>query len=102
MRNCINTPTPKLHLFVCVNDRTQRAVNMASCAPEVTMETVKRVKLWILQNGLMHDVLITKTGCLGICPQDGGMMVIYPKGRWITGIKTAEEIIAVIQEELSL
>ena len=95
-----NSPNPKLHLFVCVNDRTKRSPDMVSCAPEVTQETVKQVKLWILQNGLVHDVLITKTGCLGICPREGGMMVVYPRGRWITGIKSAEDIIVIIQEEL--
>ena len=101
MQTLSNPPRPKLHLFVCINDRTRRAPDMASCAPEVTAETVKQVKLWILQNGLVHDVLITKSGCLGICPQEGGIMVLYPKGKWVTGIKGADDIIAVIQEELA-
>ncbi|MBT4446031.1 (2Fe-2S) ferredoxin domain-containing protein [archaeon] len=100
MQNLPNAPKPKLHVFVCVNDRTQRRPGMPSCAPSITMETVKQVKYWIMQQGLTHKVLITKTGCLGICPKNGAVLVIYPMQRWVTEIKSADDIVSVIKEEL--
>ena len=99
MKNLSNAPTPKLHVFVCINDRTNSKPDMASCAPLITAETVKQVKQWVMQQGLMHHVLITKTGCLGICPKQGGMLVVYPEGRWVTEINNAEDIKRIIKEE---
>ena len=100
MQNLQNSPRPKLHVFVCVNDRTQRRTDMASCGPTITTETVKQVKHWIMQNGLTHQVLITKTGCLGVCPKKGGVAVIYPSQRWVTEIQDARDVVQVIKEEL--
>ncbi len=100
MKNLSNVPKPKLHVFVCINDRTESKPGMASCGPTITTEIVKEVKVWIMQQGLMHDVLITKTGCLGICPNQGGVLVVYPSGRWVTEIQNASDLKKVIEEEL--
>ncbi len=44
----INFPKPKLHLFVCVNDRTGMPGNQTpSCGPRIKPEDVKKVKEWI-------------------------------------------------------
>ena len=102
MKNLANYPTPKLHVFVCINDRTSSKSGMASCGPELTAEVVKDVKQWIMSQGLMHQVLITKTGCLGICPNKGGVLVVYPSGRWVTEIQSASDIAKVIKEEVKL
>jgi (2Fe-2S) ferredoxin len=101
-----NPPSPFLHVFVCINDRTLRAKDVPSCGPSITKETVKEVKYWIMQNNLIHEVLITKTGCLGICPKDGGIIVIYGsqsktnKGVWYTNIQSKHDIIAAIKQQL--
>jgi (2Fe-2S) ferredoxin len=101
MHNLINPPSPKLHVFVCINDRTTTRPDMTSCAPTITKDTIKKVKYWIIEQGLTHQILITKTYCLGICPKSGGVMVVYPQGRWVTQIKSAEDIKQVISEEIN-
>jgi len=56
----------------------------------------------------MFKILITKTKCLGICPKDGGIMVIYKNsqesksnGIWYTNISDEEDIIQAIKNELN-
>lgn len=94
-------PKPKLHLFVCVNDRTGMPGNQTpSCGPRIKAEDVKKVKEWILAQGLTSRVYCTKAQCLGFCNAEGSVAVIYPKGRFVKGIKSAEDLKEIIREEL--
>ena len=104
MKLLSNPPKPFLHVFVCINDRSNRNSNLPSCAPEIDQNTVRNVKAWIIQNQLIHKVLITKTKCLGICPENGGVMVIYKKnkqnGIWYNNIQDENDIVQAIKQEL--
>ncbi len=93
--------TPKLHVFVCTNDRTRIPGNtMPSCGPAITFEEVNEVKKWIAESGLVHAVYCTHAKCLGYCNSTGGVVCIYPAGRFFRGVKNAEEIKSIIQDEL--
>lgn len=95
----IQFPKPKVHLFVCVNDRTDR-LDKPSCAPRITGDDVREVKRWILEKGLTTEVYCTKAKCLGFCNSQGSVAVVYPKGRFVKGIQTKEDLKQIIREEL--
>ena len=95
----INFSKPKLHLFVCVNDRTTKP----SCNQYIFEENYKEVKRWIIEKGWSSIVYCTKTGCLGFCPSEnnpGGVAVIYPSGRFVKNIHNVDEIKHLVIEEL--
>ncbi len=95
-------PKPKLHFFICINDRTANpGNNTPSCGPRITPEMVKEVKKWLAQQGLASKVYCTKVKCLGFCNSDGGVACVYPKGKFVKGLRSIEDIKVFIQEELS-
>ena len=97
----INFPKPKLHLFVCVNDRTGMPGNQTpSCGPRIKPADVKKVKEWIRAQGLTSRVYCTKAQCLGFCNAESSVAVLYPKGRFVKGIQSAEDLKELIREEL--
>ena len=97
----IQFPKPKLHIFVCVNDRTEIQGNTTpSCGPRIKAEDVKEIKLWLREKGWTTQVYCTKAKCLGFCDPDGSVAVVYPKGRFIKGIQSVEDLKQIILEEL--
>ena len=96
----IHHAAPRLHFFVCVNDRTAIPDSIKpSCGPTITPEMVKEVKLWVRLQGWTNEVYVTKVHCLGFCNPDGGVACAYPKGRFVKGIKSVEDIKRFILEE---
>lgn len=97
----IQFPKPKLHLFVCVNDRTGIPDNTKpSCGPRITPEDVKEVKRWIQANGWTTQVYCTKALCLGFCNAEGSCAVVYPEGMFVKGIKNIKDIKELVTEEV--
>lgn|SRR3989338_4460749 len=91
---------PKMHVFVCVNDRTVIDGNVKpSCGPTITKEQVKEVKQWILEQGLVNQVYCTATHCMGFCSKDGGNACAWPKGNYVKGLQNAEDIKKFLKEE---
>jgi len=98
--NDISNATPALHVFVCVNDRTNSTDTKPSCGPTITPEMVKEVKLWVRQQGWTSRVYVTKAQCLGFCNPEGGVACAYPKGRFVKGLQSVEDIKNFVQEEV--
>lgn len=93
-------PKPKVHVFICVNDRTGIPGNTTpSCGPRITREDVKAVKRWIQEQGWMTEVYCTKAQCLGFCNPEGSCAVVYPRGRFVKGIQNKEDIQQLVKEE---
>jgi predicted metal-binding protein len=95
----IQFPKPKVHLFVCTNERTPDHPT-PSCSPRITKENVKEVKQWIREQGLTMQVYCTKAKCLGFCNKESSVACIYPKGRFIKGIQNIEDLKKIILEEI--
>ncbi len=93
-------PKPKVHLFVCVNDRTGTQSDKPSCGPRIKPDDVKKVKEWIRSEGLTTQVYCTKAQCLGFCNPEGSVAVVYPRGRFVKGIRDVEDLKKLIREEL--
>ena len=91
---------PKMHLFVCCNDRSNIAGNTTpSCSPRVTEQDVKDLKLWIRAQGYTNDIFCTKTKCLGFCNESASVICIWPQGKFIK-VQNKEEIKQAILKEI--
>lgn len=91
----------KLHIFVCTNDRNPLLGNtMPSCGPRITDADVKMLKEWIRSLGLASSVFCTKTKCLGFCNEEGGVIALYPKGKFYKGFQNGEEIKKFLEKEM--
>jgi len=77
---------PKRHVFVCTNRRAEDA-QMPSCAPNGGMDVLDAFLKERAMLGLFRSVYITQSLCLGICPEKGGTVVIYPDGVWYVGVR---------------
>lgn len=96
----IRFPKPKLHLFVCINDRSKHSGNTKpSCGPRITAEDVKEIKLWLQAQGLTTQVYCTKAQCLGFCTEEGSVVALYPQGRFFI-VQNKNEIKDLIQKEI--
>ncbi len=92
---------PAMHIFICVNDRSAKLNNtMPSCAPTITSEMVKEVKEWIRAQGWTSMIYCTKASCLGFCNPDGGVICIWPQGKFFKGLKSVTDIKEVILAEV--
>lgn len=96
----ISFPKPKIHLFVCINDRTGTHSDKPSCGPRIRAEDVAEVKQWIRNEGLTTMVYCTKAQCLGFCNEESSVACVYPSGRFVKGIQNKEDLKEIVKEEL--
>jgi (2Fe-2S) ferredoxin len=79
---------PKLHLFVCQNDRP--SAGRPSCAARGSAEVLAALQRAVGSDpALWGQVAVTPCGCLGPC-FDGPAMVVYPGGVWYAGVTPAD------------
>ncbi|MBI2573744.1 (2Fe-2S) ferredoxin domain-containing protein [Candidatus Woesearchaeota archaeon] len=91
---------PRMHVFICVNDRTGQPNDpKPSCGPTISTEMYKEVKQWTRTQGWTNQVYVTKVSCLGFCNPEGGVMCVWPQGRFVKGIQTVDDMKKVISEE---
>ncbi len=95
----INFPRPKLHLFICINERPKEH-STPSCSPRITSESVTELKRWISEQGLASIVYCTKAKCLGFCDRKSSVGVIYPQGIFFK-YQTIEELKELILEKIN-
>lgn len=95
-------PKPKLHLFMCINDRTTiPGSEKSSCGPRIGHEQVKELKQWLREEGLTMEVFCTKAQCLGFCNPDSSVAVLYPKGIFVK-YQTIDELKELILREVKI
>jgi (2Fe-2S) ferredoxin len=88
---------PKLHLFVCQNDRPEGG--HPSCGARGAAAV-----LGALQRAVGSDlelsgrVALTPCGCLGPC-FDGPTLVVYPDAVWYAGV-TASDVAEIVEQHL--
>jgi hypothetical protein len=69
-------PSPKLHLFVCANQREGSPLGPGcGAAGEALYEALKRE---VFARGEVTTTWVTKTHCLGICPAQGATVARFP------------------------
>lgn len=86
---------PKHHIFVCTScrpDGTQKGF----CAAQGARGLVGAFMEEIDDRELSGEVMLTNTGCFGICDK-GPVAVVYPEGVWYGGLD--EDAVERIVEE---
>ena len=75
----------KHHIFVCSSSRAnglQRGMCFSKDAVKIVMKFMAEVD----ERDLTNEVMVTNTGCLGVCGK-GPVIVVYPEGTWYGNVK---------------
>lgn len=87
--------SPKYHVFVCTSCRTN-GTQKGLCFSKGSVDIVAKFMEEIEDRDLSGDVMITNTGCFGICSR-GPIAVVYPEGTWY-GNLTPEAVEKIAEE----
>ncbi|TYQ16489.1 UNVERIFIED_CONTAM: (2Fe-2S) ferredoxin [Acetivibrio alkalicellulosi] len=84
---------PKYHVFVCSSSRIN-GQQKGYCYSKESVDVVQRFIEEIEGRELTDEVMITNTGCFGICNL-GPIVVVYPEGVWYKEVTVddVEEIV---------
>ncbi len=76
---------PRLQVLVCVNRREEGSPLGPGCGA-FGERVADPLKQHVLSLGLAREVWITRTHCLGLCPEVGTAVALYPKHRIYTEV----------------
>ncbi|MDF2613430.1 MAG: ferredoxin [Clostridia bacterium] len=88
---------PKYHLFVCTSCRIN-GVQKGFCYGKDAVGIVQRFMEEIDDRDLSSEVMITNTGCFGICDK-GPIVVVYPEGTWYGNV-TPDDVEEIVESHL--
>lgn len=80
---------PKYHIFVCSSSRIN-GEQKGFCFQKGAVEIVNNFIEEIQERELEGEVMVTNTGCFGICSK-GPIVVVYPEGVWYESV-TPEDV----------
>ena len=86
---------PKYHAFVCTSCRIN-GVQKGFCHTKGSVNLVQRFMEEIDENDLSSDVLVTNTGCFGICDK-GPVVVVYPEATWYGNV-TEDDVADIVKQ----
>lgn len=72
--------SPKYHIFICTSCRIN-GQQRGFCHSKEAVKIVERFMEEVEDRDLSSEVMITNTGCFGICDK-GPIAVVYPEGVW--------------------
>ncbi len=87
----------KYHVFVCTSCRVN-GQQKGLCFSKDSVDVVQKFMEAIEENELFGEVMITNTGCFGICDK-GPVAVVYPEGVWY-GNLTDESVERIVDQHL--
>lgn len=89
--------SPKYHIFVCTSCRIN-GQQKGFCYSKESVEVIQRFMEEIDDRDLSSEVMVTNTGCFGICDK-GAIVVIYPEGVWYGSVKP-EDVERIVEEHI--
>lgn len=89
---------PKHHIFVCSSARLT-GENKGFCLQQNSKEIIAALVEEIQDRDLESDVMVTNTGCVGLCTK-GPVVMIYPEQIWYGNVSVddVEEIMECLEE----
>lgn len=89
---------PKHHIFVCVSSRLNGEIK-GVCAQKDGLELIQTFAEEVQDRELDSEVMVTSTGCLGLCTM-GPVVMIYPDKIWYGKVEVddVEEIMDALEE----
>lgn len=90
---------PKYHIFVCTSSRLT-GENKGFCVQQKGKDIIQAFVEEVQERDLDSDVLVTNTGCLGLCTM-GPVVMIYPEQIWYgkVTVEDVEEIMDALEDE---
>ncbi|MBC2581477.1 2Fe-2S ferredoxin [Clostridium sp. DJ247] len=88
---------PKHHIFVCTSCRPN-GKQQGFCHSQKAVDIVNEFMEEIDSRDLSGDVMLTNTGCFGICSQ-GPIVVVYPEGVWY-GAVTSDDVEEIMDKHI--
>lgn len=89
--------SPKYHIFVCTSCRIN-GVQKGFCFSKDSVDIVQKFMEEVNDRDLSGEVMITNTGCFGICDK-GPVAVVYPEGVWY-GNLTEEDVETIMDRHI--
>ena len=89
--------TPKYHVFICTSCRVN-GTQKGFCYGKGSVDLVQRFMEEIDERDLSGDVMVTNTGCFGICDK-GPIVVVYPEGTWYGNV-TEDDVAEIVEQHL--
>lgn len=87
----------KHHIFVCTSCRIN-GQQKGFCYSKGSVALIETLISEINDRDLSGDVMVTNTGCFGICAQ-GPIVVVYPEGVWYGNV-TEEDIEEIVESHI--
>lgn len=88
---------PKYHVFVCSSSRIN-GQQRGFCVNKDSVEIVQNFMMELEETGLSSEVMVTNTGCFGICDK-GPIVVVYPEGVWYGNV-TPDDVEEIVESHL--
>jgi (2Fe-2S) ferredoxin len=88
----------KHHIFICTSCR-MNGQQKGMCYSKASVDIVQKFIEEIEELDLSGEVMITNTGCFGICDK-GPIVVVYPEGVWYGDI-TEEDVDKIVQQHIA-
>ncbi|HWQ78227.1 MAG TPA: 2Fe-2S ferredoxin [Anaerovoracaceae bacterium] len=86
--------TPKYHVFVCASARPEGSKGF--CHQKGAVSLIRKFMEEIDDRELSNDVMVTSTGCFGICAK-GPVVLVYPEGTWYGNV-TPDDVERIVEE----
>ncbi|WP_010074634.1 2Fe-2S ferredoxin [Clostridium cellulovorans] len=87
----------KHHIFVCTSCRIN-GQQKGFCFSKDSVGVVEAFIEEINDRDLSSEVMITNTGCFGICAQ-GPVVVVYPEGVWYGNV-TEDDVAEIVESHI--
>lgn len=87
----------KHHIFICTSCRIN-GQQKGLCYSKDSVDIVQKFLEEIEDCDLASEVMITNTGCFGIC-EKGPIAVVYPEGIWY-GNLTEEDVEKIVEQHI--
>lgn len=88
---------PKHHIFVCTSTRIN-GTQKGFCHSKDAIEIISNFMEEIEDRGLGGDVVVSSTGCLGLC-EKGPIVIVYPENIWYGGV-TPDDVEEIMDEHI--
>lgn len=88
---------PKCHIFVCTSSRIN-GTQKGFCCSKNSAEITRRFQEEIEDRELDGEVMVTNTGCFGLC-QKGPVVAVYPEGVWYGNV-TPDDVTVIMDRHI--
>ncbi len=88
---------PKYHVFVCSSSKVN-GTQKGFCHSKESVNLIQAFMEEIDERDLSSEVMVTNTGCFGIC-EKGPVVVVYPEGTWYGNV-SKKDVARIAEEHL--